>query len=148
MKKSNLVVSIIYILLGIGCLIAGNFIDNGLDGLLFGFSGAGLGSGCISLYKYFYWNSPKHEKEYKEKLKNEQIELHDELKEKLRDKSGRCAYILGLVIVAVSMPVFIILHELGIIENGLIIIAYLFAFLIVEDLAGIIIFKYLLGKYR
>lgn len=147
MKKSTLVTGIVYILLGVGCLILGTSIDNGINGLLFGYAGAGLGTGCVLLYKYFYWSSPKHRKEYEDKLENEQIELRDELKEKLRDKSGRFAYNLGLVIAAVSISAFIALDELGIIENGLFIVMYLFAFVVIELIAGFVFFKYLLKKF-
>lgn len=148
MKKSNLVTGIVYVLLGIGCLLTVILLDTELDGILCGFAGAGLALGCIIIYKYFYWTSPKHEKQYQEKIKQEQIELHDELKEKLRDKSGRYAYIFGLVVVAISSLVFAILDSLQIMEHGTIIAVYLLAYLVLQYVAGVVIFKHLLKKYE
>lgn len=148
MKKSNLIVGILYLLFGIACLAAAWFLDTKLEGILCGLAGGGIASGCMILYKYFYWSSPKHEKEYQEKLKQEQIELHDELKEKLRDKSGRYAYILGLVITAVSSCVFAVLDSLEIIEHGTIIVCCLFGYLIFQYVAGVVIFRHLLKKYE
>ncbi|MCR5233492.1 MAG: hypothetical protein K6E53_06235, partial [Lachnospiraceae bacterium] len=38
------------------------------------------------------WSAPKNKKRYSEIKEQEDISLHDELNEKLRDKSGRIAY--------------------------------------------------------
>ena len=147
MKKNNLAAGIVYVLIGILCLLAALLMNTHLTGLLCGFAGAGLASGCMMIYKYFYWASPKREKEYHEKLNQEQIELHDELKEKLRDKSGRYAYILGLMIAAVCIPIFAALDKLQIVESSSL-LYFLTFFLIVQYIAGIVIFKHLLKKYE
>ena len=152
MKKNSLTIGILYLLFGIGCMVLALLMGdklNGLDGLLFGFGGAGIGSGSIVIYKYFYWTSEKHKKEYSDKLENEQIELHDELKEMLRAKAGQYTYILGLMVVAVSMPIFVVFDALEIFMiNNLKFIGFLFAYLIFQILAGNIIYKYLLKKYQ
>ncbi len=148
MKKSNLVTGIVYVLIGIECLFVAVLTNTKLDSLLFGLAGAGIGPGCVMICKYFYWTSPKHEKEYREKLKQQQIELHDELKEKLRDKSGRYAYILGLVTAAAAIPVLAVLMKLHLIENSLLLISFLFGYLILQYLAGVVIFRHLLKKYE
>ncbi len=149
MKKSNLVTGIVYVLIGIGCLLAGLLTNTKLDGLLFGVAGAGICSGCVMICKYFYWVSPKHEKEYHEKLEKEQIELHDELNEKLRAKAGQYTYVLGIVVVAVSMPIFAVLDALQLFTmNNLIFIGFLFIYLIFQIFAGNMIYKYLLKKFQ
>lgn len=146
MKKSNLAVGIVYVLIGMGCLLAALLTNTKLDSLLCGFAGAGIGPGCFMIYKYFYWTSPKHEKEYQDHLQQEQIELHDELKEKLRDKSGRYAYILGLIMIAISIPLFWVLDQLQLIESFHLIL-FLSLYLIVQYVAGVVIFRHLLKKY-
>lgn len=152
MKKSNLVTGIVYVLIGIGCLLIALFMQNklnGLDGLLFGFAGAGIGSGGVMIYKYFYWVSPKHKKEYSEKLEKEQIELHDELNEKLHAEAGQYTYVLGMVVIAVAMPIFVVLDALQLfMMNNLMFIGFLFIYLMFQILAGNIIFKYLLKKFQ
>ncbi len=100
------------------------------------------------IYKYFYWTSPKHEKEYQEKLEKEQIELHDGLEEKLRDKSGRYTYVLGLMVVVGSIPVFTVQDKMQLIENSSLLIFFLFFYLIFQYVAGVVIFKLLLKKYE
>lgn len=148
MKKSNLFVGIGYVIFGITCLAVALLTDFRLEPILCGLAGGGIGPGCMMLYRYFYWTSPKHEKEYQEKWEKEQIELHDELKEKLRDKAGRYAYVLGLVIAAVFSFVFVVLGSLQIVEHGTMIATCLVGFVIFQYAAGIVIFRHLLKKYE
>lgn len=149
MKKSNLAIGILYVLFGIVCLLTGLLVNTRLDSLLFGFAGVGIFPGCTMIFKYFYWTSPEHEKEYLEKMENEQIELQDELKQHLRAKAGQYTYVLGMVVIAVSMPVFAALDELQLFAiNNLMFIAFLFLYLMFQIFAGNIIYKHLLKKYQ
>lgn len=147
MKKNNLIAGIIYLLAGFIFLTIALLTDTRLESLYFGFTGAGIGSGVMMICRYFYWNSPKNRERYQEKLEQEKIELHDELKEKLRDKSGRYAYILGLVVISFSMVLFSVLDSLDIIENGNIMVLFLGAYLTFQIILGVVIFKRLLKKY-
>ncbi len=148
MKKSNFVAGVVYVLAGIGFLLAGLLTNTNVDALLFGFAGACMGPGCVMLFRYFYWSSSKHKKEYHEKLEKEQIELHDELKEKLRDKAGRYAYVLGLIVVGVSIPAFGVLNKLQLVDVSNVLIIFLFIYFIFQYVAGAAIFKMLLKKYE
>lgn len=148
MKKSYIITAIVEVMIGICCLLAALFMNSRLDSLLCGFAGAGIGTGCYMIYKYVYWTDPKRRKEYDEKLQQEQIELHDELKEKVRDKAGRYAYVLGLVIIGISIPVFVMLDKLQIIKSSSILIFFLFFYLIFQYVSGIVIFKHLLKKFQ
>ena len=146
MKKNNFITGIVYLLIGIGCLLTALLTSTKIEGLLCGFAGAGIASGILILCKYFYWS--KHKEAYREKLQQEQIELNDELKEKIRDKAGRYTYILGLIVIAVSIPVFVILYQLQLIRSNLVIIAFLILYLIFQYVAGIVMFKHLLKKFQ
>lgn len=146
MKKHNLIIGVGYIILGIILIAVSMRIDNRLSSLLFGFSGGCIGPGIMMIYKYFYWNAPKNRQKYQEKLEHESIELHDELKVKLRDKSGRYTYLLGLVILCVSIVIFAILGQLNIVDAHITIL-FLYGYLIFQIIAGILIFKHLLKKY-
>lgn len=148
MKKSNLVMEIICAIFGLACLITAIMLDSENNSILCGFAGAGLVSGGLMIYKYFYWKSPKREKQYEEKIKQEKIELNDELKEKARDKSGSYAYIIGLVITGVSIFIFGLLDNLKIIENAKVIVVYLSVFLIFQYIIGIVIYRFLFKKYE
>lgn len=97
--------------------------------------------------KYFYWSRPKNRQRYEERLENERIEMNDELKQKLRDRSGRYAYVLGMVTVSLSIFVIGILEDLGLIGDSRPMVLYLAAYLIFQFIAGIVIFNRLLKKY-
>ena len=147
MKKSNLITGIVYLLAGIVFLGTALLTDTKLDGLFFGFAGAGIIPGIMMIFKYCYWSSPKNKERYAEKLENEKIELHDELKEKLRDKSGRYAYTAGLFVIALSMMLFAVLNSLEIVQTGNIIVLVLGGYLVFQIVIGIVIFNHLMKKY-
>ena len=147
MKKSNLVIGIVYMLFGVACLIVALFAETKLEGILWGFAGAGIVPGIMMICKYFYWSSLKNQKRYLERLENEQIEMHDELKTKVRDKAGRYTYILGLLVISASIFSFSILAALEIIDNVRMILLYLSGYLLFQVIAGIIIFNRLMKKY-
>ncbi len=148
MKKSNLLEGILFVLGGTILLYIALFTDSVLDSLLVGLAAGGICSGAVMTCKYFYWNTPENRARYQEKIANENIELHDELKTKLRDRSGRYAYAIGLMIVSVSIFIFSILGQLEMIDNARLIILYLSAYLLFQIIIGMIIFKQMLKKYE
>ena len=147
MKKGNLITGIFYVLFGIACLTVALLIETNLEGFLWGFAGAGFFSGIVIIFKYFYWNFPKNKERYKERLENERIEQHDELKTKIRDRAGRYAYSLGLLVISFSILVFGILGALDVIDNTRIIVLYLGIYLLFQVIAGIVVFNMLMKKY-
>lgn len=147
MKKSNLLTGFIYLIVGTIFLVTALLTDSKLDGLLFGFAGAGIVPGLMLIWKYYYWKKPGNKERYAEKLENERIQQHDELNVKLKDKAGRYAYLLGLLTVSFSMVVFSILGALEIIGNSHLIVLYLGGYLIFQIVIGILIFNHLLKKY-
>ena len=62
--------------------------------------------------KYFYCSSSKHQAEYERRLKKEAIDLTDERKIMLRDRSGRIAYTAMLLLQLVLVFLFSILSIL------------------------------------
>ena len=147
MKKSNLIVGILYVLFGVACLIVALLIETKLEGILWGFAGAFIFPGIMMICKYFYWSSPKNKVRYEERLDNERIEMHDELKTKIRDKAGRYTYTLGMIILSFSISVFGILGALDVIENARMIVIYLSGYLLFQFIAGNVIFNKLMKKY-
>ena len=147
MKKSNLITGILYVLFGVACLLTALVIETKLEGILWGFAGAGIMPGLAMIYQYFYWNSPANKERYAELLENKRIEGHDELKTMIRDKSGRYAYLLGLLVISFSILVFGILGALEVIANARMIVLYLSAYLLFQFIAGVVIFNQLMKKY-
>ncbi|WP_294730106.1 hypothetical protein [uncultured Faecalibaculum sp.] len=148
MKKSNLITGIAYVLFGAACLCLALCTETKLESILYGLAGAGMFPGIVMICKYFYWVSPANRQRYRERLENEQIELHDELKTKIRDRAGRCAYGAGLLILCFSILLFSILGALGLMDNARTMVLYLGAFLVFEIAAGVAIFRHLLRQYE
>ena len=146
MKRSNIIYGLTCIILsGISLYIAIIFDANKMSGVFYGLTGA-LGVGVIvSIAQYFYWK--RHNEKYEEKLEIERIEQQDELKQKLRDKSGRYAYLIGMSITALSIMAYSLLGILNIMDTEYIVI-YLSIYLISQLFIGIIVFHHLLRKYN
>jgi len=147
MKKSHLVTGILYVLAGIVCLIAALITESKLDGILFGLTGACAGPGLAMICKYYYWGAPKRREVYERRLAEKKVEMHDELKTALRDKSGRYAYLLGLLVICAAMIVFSVLGSLEVLANARMIVLFLGAYLVFQIVAGTVIFNRLLRKY-
>ena len=147
MKKSNLITGILYVLFGVVCVIVALLVETKLEGILWGFAGAGIFPGLMMIFKYFYWSSPKNRVRYEERLENERIEIHDELKTKVRNEAGRYTYSLGILVICFSILGFGILGALEIIDNTRMIVLYLSGYLLFQIIAGIVIFNKLMKKY-
>jgi positive regulator of sigma E activity len=147
MKKSYLNRGIICVLAGLCFLLAAVFTESVFDGLLWGFAGGALGPGIGWIIQHFYWSAPKNQVRYQEMKEQADINLHDELNEKLRDKSGRIAYLIGLLIICISEVVFSILGNAGIISNYKVIVLYLFVLLLVQIVIGKVAYRQLRKKY-
>ncbi|QQK07319.1 hypothetical protein [Miniphocaeibacter halophilus] len=145
MKKNNLIVSLIYLILGILILISTLFYTIKYESIIFGFAfiGAGLGGGI----RYIYWTRGKNIKKYEERRELREIELEDERKEHLRNISGRYTYIIGLIIIFLSFITSTIVLMLDLIEGIEILWTYLIIYLIFQYIVGVIIFKRLDKKY-
>ena len=106
MKRSQLYCGIGYTIFGLVCIGIALATDWDGESLLWGLAGAGIGPGLSMIWKYFHWTRPGNREEYKEKLKQEKIELHDERKVMLRDKSGYMTYCIMLGVYCVLLLAF------------------------------------------
>jgi len=147
MKKGYLIESIAFLSGGAIFLAAALLTDTVLDSLLIGFASGAICVGIVNICRYFYWKAPANAGRYQERLAKERIEMHDELKEKLRDRSGRCAYVMGLAVICISIMVFSILGKLEIVGNSRLIVLYLGGYLIFQTVIGRVIYRCLLKKY-
>lgn len=145
MKRSNMIYGLIYVILsGISLYIAITFDANKMSGVFYGLTGAFVTGGIVNIAQYFYWK--RHNEKYEEKLEIERIEQQDELKQKLRDKSRRYAYLFGMFITALSIMTYSLLGVLDIMDTEYIVI-YLSIYLISQLFIGKIVFNHLLRKY-
>ena len=149
MKKRELWFGLGMIAGGTLFLLAALLLDTPLDSLFCGFFGAFTGPGVIQVYKYVKWTKLETPDSYQRHLEEEQIELRDERKEMLRNKSGRIAYNLGLLAAAVSMTVFSVLEKLGVVEEaaGRLMILFLAGYMLFQILAGWALYRMLDRRY-
>ncbi|MBU5361935.1 hypothetical protein KQI58_12720 [Enterococcus raffinosus] len=112
MKKSMLYTGFVYFFVGIISLVIALTTAYPLEALLWGITGAGIATGIRLLGKYYYWTKPEHKAEYDARLQNEAIQLKDERKVMLRDKSGRLAYIAMMLLQLILTFIFSILSML------------------------------------
>ena len=126
-----------------------SYLNRGIICVLVGicFIGGALGPGIGMIIMHFYWSSPQNIERYKEKQEQKEIEVHDELNEKLRDKSGRIAYLIGLSVICASVVVFAILGKMGVITDYKVIVLYLYGLMVFQIAAGVAANWYLRQKY-
>ena len=147
MKKNYLNEGMKLLLVGICLVLAAAFCETAVDGLLWGFAGGALAPGIARIIQHFYWSAPKNQERYREIQEQEDINRHDELNEKLRDKSGRIAYNIGLLIICISEIVFSILGKTGVITDHKIIVLYLFSLFVFQIVIGKVVYHQLRRKY-
>ena len=148
MKKSDLWTGIGMIAVGLVCLAA-VFLNTLVSSLFAGLFGAFTLPGLMQVYKYCKYTSPKHAAEYRERLEQEQIDLRDERKSMLRDRSGRYAYILGLLAAAVAMLVFSVLDAFGVVgeETARLMVFFLAGYAVFQLVAGWVFYRLLEKRY-
>ena len=149
MKKSYLWSGLGMIAGGILFLLAALLLETPLDSLFCGFFGAFTGPGVIQVYKYVKWTKLEPPDSYQRHLEEEQIELRDERKSMLRDRSGRYAYILGLLAVALALLVFSVLDAFGVVEEDTasLMILFLAGYAVFQLVAGWVIYRWLEKRY-
>ena len=147
MKKSNFWCGLAYALLGLVFLLAGLLWETRLSSLSVGFGAGMLSSGVLQLVRYRKWTRPENAEAYRAKLEEEQIDLRDERKAMLRDRSGRYAWLLGMGLCALSIMVFGVLGALEIVENARMVILLLAVYLLVQYGAGVFFYRRLSKKY-
>lgn len=108
MKKNRLYVGVGYFICGILLVLLAIFTEFSFEAFIWGLSGAALGPGVCMIFQYIYWSKPERAVEYEEKVENQRIEMNDERRIMLHDKSGRItnqimSYVFVILIFIVSI---------------------------------------------
>ena len=143
--KNQLKSGIIYLALGIA-FIALCFIFPEIN-IFFGFAGACIGPGLLMIYKHYYWQ--KRPEEYKRKLEDVHIELHDERKEMIRGKASRISHLANWILISIATVTISLLGQFGVIsiELSKYVILAIAVYWILSLVLMQIIFKYISSKY-
>jgi len=141
MKKSTLYTGIGYLVCAIALILFGKFgPEVSFKELIIGFASGLVLPGIIRIYKYIHWTKPQNALIYEEKMKEEQINLNDERKIMLREKSGRITYIIMFVVLTILNIVFTFIGvEKWIIITLWVVIAF-------KYICGVAVFYYLARK--
>ncbi len=94
-------------------------------------------TGVLTIFRYLYWNTSKNKSVYAERLREESINLRDERKMMLREKSGQIVYqIMFLVLFAANIVFTILGVDMWIILTIYGIIAF-------QYVSGLLVYRYL-----
>lgn len=113
MKKSELYKGIGCTILGVILFIIALLTEIKWEGMLWGLCGASIGPGIVLVCQYVYWSKPENKAKYNEKVKFEKIEMGDERKVMLRDKSGCMTYCIMVAIYCILIMAFSVLSVSG-----------------------------------
>lgn len=147
MKKSSFVVGIVYVLVGIVCLVCAVRMEDGLQGVLSGIGGAGIGMGIMMVVRYLHWKKHQDEPAFREKWEQEQIEQKDELTITVRRQTAQTVYAVEMTIAAVSGLTFLVLGELGILKNGQFMGVFLCLFVLGQAALFEVVFRHKMKQY-
>lgn len=148
MKKSTLLSGIIALVIGIAALMAAiHQTDNNISGILFGLTGCGLGLGIGTIINYTYWSTGKNRKRYEELLERKNIEVNDELNQKIRDKAGRITESIGLAIIISLIITLTLFEALGFMASGNLTVVILSFYLLIRLVIYAVVFNSVRKEY-
>ena len=148
MKKSTLLSGIIALIIGIAALMAAiHQTDNNISGILFGITGCGLGLGIGTIINYTYWSTGKNRKRYEELLERKNIEVNDELNQKIRDKAGRITESIGLAIIISLIITLTLFEALGFMASGYLTVVILSFYLLIRLVIYAVVFNSVRKEY-
>jgi hypothetical protein len=141
MKKNVIGWASFWFICGITFILMGIFIKTTPHGsIIFGIGCGFIGGSTVTFYKYFHELNPKNKLLYEEHLKNEKINLNDERKIMLRDKSGRITYAIMFVVLTI---LFIVFTFMGVERWIILTLGGVIAF---QYICGVVVFYYLAKK--
>lgn len=147
MKKRDFYFGLACVILGAGLIVSGMVLNTRLSGIICGGGGGILGSGIGQLCRWWKWSRPENVDAYREKLEQEQIDLRDERKTMLRDKSGRYAYLFSMALCLAAIFVLCVLYLLEVADFAQPLAQLLVLYLIIQYVSGLIIYQHLSEKY-
>lgn len=137
MKKRDFWIYLGLLAAGLGIILLSLLWETRLSPLFCGIGGGLVGNGVAHLLRYWKWSRPENAGAYAAKLEQEQIDLRDERKEMLRNKAGRYAYLLSMVLCAAAILAVAVLDLLEVLTDGLVLELILVAYLIIQYGAGV-----------
>lgn len=141
MKKSVLGWELLLLICGIGFILMELFYEKLNHGsIIFATGCAFIALSILNIFKHFYGLNPKKRLRNNDRLKNEKINLYDERKIMLRQKSGQITYNVMFVVLTVLNIVFTFIG----VEKW--IILTLWGVIVFQYFCGLVVFYHLSRK--
>ncbi|MGO5072982.1 hypothetical protein ACTQ4K_03335 [Clostridium sporogenes] len=138
MKKSMFYTGIGYLICSITLILFVKFGPNvSFKGVIIGFASALILPGSIIIYKYIRWTKPQNIAIYEARIKEEQINLYDERKIMIRDKSGYITYTIMTWVLLFANLIF------STMRIKTIVLVVLWGLWLFQYICGVVVFKYL-----
>ncbi|APH15804.1 hypothetical protein HYI18_03080 [Clostridium botulinum] len=141
MKKSMFYTGIGYLICSIALILFAKLgPDVSFKGVIIGFASSLILPGAIMIYKYIRWTKPQNIPIYEARIKEEQINLYDERKIMIRDKSGYITYTIMTWVLLFANLIF------STMRIKTIVLVVLWSLWLFQYICGVVVFKYLEKK--
>lgn len=141
MKKGDKIILIIYIIVGIVLVTTGLIIHiDYYSTLIFAMGFSLICSSIVQFIRFYHNTKPENIEAYREKIRQQSINLKDERKVQLRDHAG---YLTWKV---TTMTCFIAAFIAALFRAGALIVGILTGLAVAQYIAATIIYKYLCKK--
>lgn len=141
MKKSDKIILTIYIIIGIVLVIIGLTIHIDYYSSMIFAMGCGLFCSGIAQFIRFYHNTkPENIEAYREKVRQQSINLKDERKIQLRNRAGYLTWAATMVICFIASAIAAVFRA------GALVVGVLAGSAVVQYIAATVVYKYLCKK--
>ncbi|EJO5346698.1 hypothetical protein NRP93_000751 [Clostridium botulinum] len=141
MKKSMFYTGIGYLICSVALLLFAKLgPDASFKGVIIGFASSLILPGTIMIYKYIRWSKPQNIPIYEARMEEQQINLNDERKMMIRDKSGYITYTIMTWALLFANLIF------SAMKIKTVVLVALWALWLFQYICGVVISKYLEKK--
>ena len=138
MKRNDIIILIAYIIIGVILIIIGLRIQVDYYSSLIFSMGFGISvSSVVQIIRYYYHTRPENIETYREKVRQQSIDLNDERKVQIRHRAGYITWAATMVLCLLGAMIAVFLHaNIFIVEGlmGLAILEYIVALIIYKSL--------------
>lgn len=141
MKKSDTIVLAIYVVIGIALVIIGVTIQvDYYSSIIFTMGFALSFSSIFQFVRYYYNTRPENVEAYRKKVRQQEINLKDERKVQLRNRSGYISWVITMVACFIGLFIAVLFRA------GTVIVCILAGVAVAEYILATIIYRYLCKK--
>lgn len=142
MKKKERVILSIYIVIGISLITIGIKTDIDYYSTLILAMGFALTVNSVVQFVRFWHNTrPENVEKYQEKIRKQSIDINDERKVQLRNRSGYITWVINMI------GFFIAAFIAGLLRTNGLIIGILFGIGVLEYVVAFVIYKYMCKNF-